>query len=85
MLKADLTEAGIAYVDDAGRKADFHAVRHTLATELDRTGASLKERMTITRRSDKSSLTLGTYTHVQTYDPRRAMENLPDHPRPGTE
>ncbi len=85
MLKADLTEAGIPYEDMAGRKADFHCLRHTLATALDKTGASLKERMDIMRHSDKSNLTLGTYTHVRIYDLRRAIENLPDYLWPGTQ
>jgi site-specific recombinase XerD len=84
MLQADLEDTGIPYVDDAGRKADFHCLRHTLATALDRTGASLKERMAIMRHSDRSNLTLGTYTHVRSYDLRRAIENLPDYPWPGT-
>ncbi|MHC4665703.1 MAG: hypothetical protein ACYS9T_07070 [Planctomycetota bacterium] len=57
MLKADLAKAGIPYLDDAGRKADFHCLRHTLATALDQTRASLKERMAIMRHSDKSNLT----------------------------
>ena len=83
MLKADLAAAGIEYIDGAGRKADFHCLRHTLATALDQTGASLKERMTIMRHSDRSNLTLGTYTHVQSYNIRRAIENLPAYPWPG--
>jgi len=70
MLKADLAAADIEYIDGAGRKADFHCLRHTLATALDQTGASLKERMTIMRHSDRSNLTLGTYTHVQSYNIR---------------
>jgi len=71
--------------DDAGRKADFHCLRHTLATALDQTGASLKERMAIMRHSDKSNLTLGTYSHVQIYDLKRAIENLPDYPWLGSQ
>lgn len=85
MIEADLTEAGIAYVDEAGRKADFHALRHTLATNLDQTGASVKERMTIMRHSDKSNLTLGVYTKVTTFDIRKRIERLPDYPWPGSE
>ncbi len=85
MLHADCQAANIPIVDDAGRKIVFHSLRHTLATELDRTGASLKEQMTIMRHSDKSNLTLGTYTHIRTYDIRRAIENLPDYPWPGTQ
>ncbi len=85
MLHADCQAANIPIVDDTGLKIVFHSLRHTLATELDRTGASLKEQMTIMRHSDKSNLTLGTYTHVQIYDIRRAVENLPDYPWPGTQ
>ncbi len=83
MLKADLAAADIEHIDDAGRKADFHCLRHTLATALDQTGASIKERMTIMRHSDRSNLTLGIYTHVQPYNIRRAIENLPDYSWPG--
>ena len=84
MLRADLEKTGIPFIDDAGRKADFHCLRHTLATALDQTGASLKERMTIMRHSDRSNLTLGTYTHTGPYNLRLAIENLPDYPWPGT-
>jgi len=84
MLKADLKEAKIPYEDEAGRKADFHCIRHSLATALDQTGASLKERMAIMRHSCRSNLTLGTYSHVRIFDIQRAIENLPDYPWPGT-
>ncbi|MHC4618345.1 MAG: tyrosine-type recombinase/integrase [Planctomycetota bacterium] len=84
MLKADLEPAGIPYIDDAGRKADFHALRHTLATNLDQTDASMKERAAIMRHSvTKGNLTLGTYTHVRPFDLRRAIEALPDFVWPG--
>jgi len=83
MIKADLDDASILYENELGR-CDFHALRHTFATELDRSGASLKERMAITRHSDKSNLTLGTYTHVRIYDLRQAIERLPDYPWPGS-
>jgi site-specific recombinase XerD len=85
MLHADCEAAEIPVVDDAGRKIVFHSTRHPLATELDRSGASLKERMTILRHSDRGNLSLGTYCHIQTYDIRRAIEKLPDYPWPGTE
>jgi integrase len=83
MLRADLEPAGIPYVDDAGRKMDFHAFRKTLATNLDQTGASVAERMRIMRHSAKGNLTLGTYTYVRPFDLRRAIEALPDYPWPG--
>ena len=53
MRKEDLASADIPHIDDSGRKADFHCLRHTLATALDQTGASLKEIMTIMRHSDR--------------------------------
>ena len=85
MLRADLEAAGIPVVDDEDRKVVFHSLRHTLATELDRSGATLKERMTIMRHSDRQNLTLGVYTKARLFDIRRAIENLPDYPWPGTE
>jgi len=77
MLKADLADA---VIPDAG--IAFHSLRHTLATALDGIGASLKERRAIMRHSDKKDLTLGTYTHLQTYSLRRVIENLPSYPWP---
>jgi integrase len=84
MLRADCHDAEIEVQNERG-KIVFHCLRHMLATNLDKTGASLKERMAIMRHSDRASLTLGVYTHVTTYDIRRAIERLPDYPWPGTE
>ncbi len=85
MLHADCRDAGIEIENGRG-KIVFYSLRHTLATNLDKTGASLKERMAIMRHSDRSSLTLGTYTDApRPYDLRRVIENLPDYPWPGTE
>ncbi len=85
MVKKDLEAAQIPYVDEAERKGDFHALRHTLSTNLDLINSTLKERMTIARHSDKSNLTLGTYTHVQAYSIRAAIERLPDFRFPDSE
>ena len=49
MIKADLEDAGIEFIDDEGRRVDFHSLRHTLATEHDHTRATLKERKVIMR------------------------------------
>jgi integrase len=78
MLYADLDDTDI---DRAG--VVFHSLRHTLATELDKSRASQKECKTIMRHSDRSDLTLGVYTHVRPYDIRQAIERLPDYPWPG--
>jgi integrase len=82
MLRADLKAAGIKPVDDRGAKVVFHCLRYVLASNLDKTGASLKERMMILRHSDKGSLTLGTYTTLQVIDLRAAIERLPSYPWP---
>jgi integrase len=82
MLRADLELAGIPNKDDAGREVLFHSLRHTLATNLDQTGASIAERAMIMRHSVKTNLTLATYTHVRPFDLRRAVEALPDYPWP---
>jgi site-specific recombinase XerD len=83
MLRSDLDMARILAVDTRGVKVVFHSLRHTLATALDRTGATMKERRTIMRHSDRSDLTLGTYTHLEIVNLRAAVEKLPDYPWPG--
>jgi integrase len=82
MLRKDLKAAGIKPVDERGTKIVFHSLRYTLSAALDQTGASLKERMTILRHSDKGNLTLGTYTTLEVIDLRGAIERLPDCPWP---
>ena len=37
-FRKDLAAAGISYLDAQGKRADFHALRHTLATNLARCG-----------------------------------------------
>jgi integrase len=82
VFRRDLGAAGIKPVDDRGVKVVFHSLRYCLATALDRTGATLKERMTILRHSDKGNLSLGVYTTIQVLDLRGAIERLPDYPWP---
>jgi hypothetical protein len=79
MLKADLADANIEYIDDSDKVCDFHSLRMTFITFLDSTDASLKERMTLARHSDRGNLTLGTYTDKpKVFDLRRIVEQLPD-------
>ena len=61
MLQPDLKVAGIAYVDDAGRYADFHALRHSFITNVGRTGTHAKTAQELARHS-KPMLT-ARYTH----------------------
>ncbi len=79
MLKEDLAVAGIPYLDDADRVADFHALRHTYITNLVKGGASPKVVQSLARHS-KITLTMDTYTHISLHDERGALDGLPDLP-----
>src|SRR5690606_34812620 len=59
--KADLHRAEVAYVDRAGRRADFHALRKTFCTNLHRGGVPPRVAMAWMRHSDMK-LTMRTYT-----------------------
>jgi integrase len=85
MLKTDLESVGISYLDDDGLKGCFHSLRMTFITNLDKTDASIAERMTLARHSMRSNLTLGVYTQVRAYNLKRVVEQLPDLPWPGTQ
>jgi len=79
MLRRDLEAAGIAYVDDSGRVADFHSLRHTFISNLARSGALPKVAQNLARHSTVG-LTLNTYTHLGIHDERAALEKLPELP-----
>jgi integrase len=76
MLK-DWEVAGIEYIDDRGRYANFHCLRHTLCTMLHNAGVSLRIAQAIMRHSDPK-LTAMTYTDQFFLDQRSALEKLPD-------
>ncbi len=69
-FRADLKAAGVKPVDRRGVKVTFHSLRYGLATALDKSGATLKERMTVLRHSTTGNLTLGVYTTVEVVDLR---------------
>ncbi|MFC1781773.1 tyrosine-type recombinase/integrase [Planctomycetota bacterium] len=77
MLKADLAEAGIEYIDDAGRYADFHALRHTTGSLLAASGTHPKVAQSIMRHKD-INLTLSRYTHIFRGQESEAVQKLPD-------
>ena len=77
MLKADLADAGIVYVDDAGRFADFHALRHTTGSLLAASGVHPKVAQSIMRHGD-INLTMSLYTHTQRGQEYEAVKSLPD-------
>jgi integrase len=60
-FKADLKAVGIEFVNATGHRADFHSLRHTLATNLARAGTAPRVAMEIMRHSDMR-LTSKTYT-----------------------
>jgi integrase/recombinase XerD len=76
MLKQDLERAGIPYVDEQGRVADFHSLRKTFITNLSKAGVSPKMAQTLARHSD-INLTMNTYTTLGLIDQMAAVEALP--------
>lgn len=75
-LKADLQAAGVPYVDAQGRVADFHALRHTLATNMAKAGVPRRIAMEVMRHCD-SRLTDKNYTDVSQLHTAGVMDALP--------
>ncbi len=76
MLKADLPGPKIPYVDELGRRFDFHALRHTFITSL---GAA-PGRVAQSLARHKSSRMTDRYTHIRLLDERAAVEGIvPDY------
>ena len=83
-LRFDLGRAGIAYEDDSGRVADFHALRASFVTALMQSGASPKVVQSLARHAD-AKMTLGLYSKLGRDDERRALDRLPSLPFPHEE
>ena len=66
----------IPYIDEHGRRADFHALRHTLATNLARNGVLPRVAMEFMRHNEMR-LTNKTYTDVTCLPMAEAAEMLP--------
>ena len=81
VFRADLSVAGIAYRDDTGRVADFHALRHTFITNLAAGGVHPKIAQLLARHST-IMLTMDRYTHQYAGDVVEALAVLPDLSRP---
>jgi integrase len=67
----------LAYVDDAGRYADFHALRHTFISNLAAGGVHPKTAQRLARHST-IALTMDRYTHLRREDLAGALDTLPD-------
>ena len=75
-FKADLIAAGIEFINAKGYRADFHSLRHTLATNLARAGTAPRVAMEIMRHSDMR-LTSKTYTDAGLLPVADAVLKLP--------
>ena len=67
----------IPYVDDAGRYADFHSLRHSTGSLLAASGAHPKVVQSIMRHSD-INLTMSRYTHIFRGQESKAIAGLPN-------
>ncbi|MFA5043834.1 MAG: tyrosine-type recombinase/integrase, partial [Kiritimatiellia bacterium] len=80
-FKKDLELAGIPFVDAAGRRADFHAMRKTLATNMLKGGVALRVAMEMMRHSE-ARLTAGVYTDASQLPLEDAINRLPSYAEP---
>jgi integrase len=75
-FRADLKAAGIAFIDESGRRADFHSLRHTFCTNLQRAGTHQRELMELMRHSDRR-LSDRVYTDTNLLGINEAVQKLP--------
>jgi len=75
---ADLMAAGIPSVDKNGYHLDFHSLRHTFCTHLQREGATQRVLMELMRHSDRR-LSDYLYTDMALLPVREAVEKLPSY------
>ena len=76
VIRADFTAAGIPLTDERGHRVDFHALRTTYITRLQRAGVSPREAMELARHSDMR-LTMKTYTDVAQLPLAATVRGLP--------
>jgi len=75
MFRRDLEATGIRYLDEQGRVADFHALRHTFLTNLTRAGVHPRIAQALARHST-IVLTMAVYTHVDMKETAKAVESI---------
>ena len=76
-VRADMDAAGIEHEDAEGRKADFHALRHTFVSRLAAAGIHPREAQALARHSSVE-LTMQAYTDLRLLDLHGAVESTPD-------
>ena len=74
-MREHLASAGISYVDDQGRRLDFHALRMTLDTNMAIAGVSDAVRMKVMRHKSPR-LTMETYTDSEKLPVAAALAKL---------
>jgi integrase len=70
-----LDAAKIERIDDQGKKLDIHALRHTFASRLARSGVGLSQVQRLLGHRDPK-LTAQVYTHLDVDDLRKAVERI---------
>ncbi len=75
-MQYDLEAVGIPYVDEMGRVADFHALRHSYITVLAQAGVHPRVAQALARHSD-IELTMKRYTHVDLENQIEAVAKVP--------
>jgi len=76
MLKADLAAAGIVYLDEQGRRMDFHALRHTGISQAGKDGLSPKALQKFARHKT-FRLTMDRYFHLELEDLEGELRSSP--------
>jgi integrase len=75
-VRTDLEKAGIPFLDERGRRIDYHALRTTFITRLSTMKVHPRVAMELARHSDMR-LTMKTYTDVGQLPLREVMDSLP--------
>ena len=75
-VRTDLEKAGIPFLDERGRRMDYHALRTTFITRLSTMKVHPRVAMELARHSDMR-LTMKTYTDAGQLPLREVMDSLP--------
>jgi len=75
-VRRDLKKAGIPFLDERGRRLDYHALRTTFITRLSTMKVHPRLAMELARHSDMR-LTMKTYTDAGQLPLREVIESLP--------
>jgi integrase len=75
-FRRDLKRAGIPYQNGQGKYGDFHALRHTFGTNLQKGGVLPRVAMELMRHSDMR-LTMKIYTDIDQLPTADAIQILP--------